>query len=187
MARGVNKVILLGNVGQDPEVRFTPAGVAVANLSLATSDNWTDKQSGQKQERTEWHRLVMFSKLAEIAQQYVKKGSKLYIEGKIQTRKWQDQQGQDRYSTEVLVNDMQMLDSPGQGQQGGQQRQPGQSNSQGFASNGQQDPRQQPQQQTYQHAQAQYAQQQAQGPQPGAHQDFDDSIPFARLHNAYGG
>ena len=135
MARGVNKVILIGNLGQDPEVRFTPSGSAVCNLNLATTDTWNDRQSGQRQERTEWHRVVMFNKLAEVAQQYVKKGSRLYIEGRLQTRKWQDQNGNDRYSTEIVANDMQMLDTRGEGgggnfaggrpqqapQQGGQQ------------------------------------------------------------------
>ncbi|QFU03186.1 Single-stranded DNA-binding protein [Halomonas sp. THAF5a] len=119
MARGVNKVILIGNLGQDPEVRFTPSGTAVANLNLATTDTWMDRQSGQRQERTEWHRVVMFNKLAEIAQQYLKKGSKLYVEGRLQTRKWQDQNGQDKYSTEIVANDMQMLDGRGDGGQGG--------------------------------------------------------------------
>ena len=115
----INKVILIGNLGQDPEVRFTPSGTAVANLNLATTDTWMDRQSGQRQERTEWHRVVMFNKLAEISQQYLKKGSKLYIEGRLQTRKWQDQNGQDRYSTEIVANDMQMLDGRGEGGQGG--------------------------------------------------------------------
>ncbi|HCL22978.1 MAG TPA: single-stranded DNA-binding protein, partial [Halomonas sp.] len=119
MARGINKVILIGNLGQDPEVRFTPSGTAVANLNLATSDTWMDRQSGQRQERTEWHRVVLFNKTAEIAQQYLKKGSKVYIEGRLQTRKWQDQNGQDRYSTEIVANDMQMLDSRGGDFQGG--------------------------------------------------------------------
>lgn len=121
MARGINKVILIGNLGQDPEVRFTPNGTAVANLNLATTDTWLDKQSGQKQERTEWHRLVMFNKTAEIAQQYLKKGAKIYVEGRLQTRKWQDQNGQDRYSTEIVVNDMQMLDGRNGDFQGNQQ------------------------------------------------------------------
>ncbi|GAB2778147.1 hypothetical protein GCM10027040_00450 [Halomonas shantousis] len=116
MARGVNKVILIGNLGQDPEVRFLPSGNPVCNLRIATTDTWTDRQSGQRQERTEWHSVVMFNKLAEIAQQYVKKGSRIYIEGRLQTRKWQGQDGQDRYSTEIVANDMQMLDSrSGQG------------------------------------------------------------------------
>ncbi|WP_447554912.1 single-stranded DNA-binding protein [Vreelandella sp. EE22] len=119
MARGINKVILIGNLGQDPEVRFTPSGTAVANLNLATSDTWTDRQSGQRQERTEWHRIVLFNKTAEIAQQYLKKGSKVYIEGRLQTRKWQDQNGQDRYSTEIVANDMQMLDGRAGDFQGG--------------------------------------------------------------------
>ena len=119
MARGINKVALIGNLGQDPEVRFTPSGTAVANLNLATSDTWMDRQSGQRQERTEWHRVVLFNKTAEIAQQYLKKGSKVYIEGRLQTRKWQDQNGQDRYSTEIVANDMQMLDSRGGDFQGG--------------------------------------------------------------------
>lgn len=119
MARGINKVILIGNLGQDPEVRFTPSGTAVANLSVATSDAWADRASGQRQERTEWHRVVLFNKTAEIAQQYLAKGAKVYIEGRLQTRKWQDQNGQDRYSTEIVCNDMQMLDSrSGQGAPG---------------------------------------------------------------------
>lgn len=121
MARGVNKVILIGNLGQDPDVRFLPSGNPVANFSIATTESWTDKQSGDRQEKTEWHRLVAFNKLAEIIQQYVKKGSKIYVEGRLQTRKWQDQQGQDKYTTEIVLNDMQMLDSRGQGQSGGQQ------------------------------------------------------------------
>lgn len=113
MARGINKVILVGNVGQDPVVRYTPGGEAVANISLATSEKWKDR-SGQPQEKTEWHRIVIFGQLAEIAQQRVHKGSKLYIEGKLQTRKWQDNNGQDRYTTEVMVTgfngQMQILD-----------------------------------------------------------------------------
>jgi len=126
MARGINKVILIGNLGQDPEVRFSPSGTAIANLNLATTDTWTDRQSGQRQERTEWHRLVLFNKTAEIAQQYLKKGSKIYVEGRLQTRKWQGQDGQDRYTTEIVVNDMQMLDSRGGGDfQGGGQPQGG--------------------------------------------------------------
>ncbi|HBR96008.1 MAG TPA: single-stranded DNA-binding protein, partial [Gammaproteobacteria bacterium] len=100
MARGINKVILVGNLGQDPEVRYMPSGGAVTNISIATTDSWTDKQSGQRQDRTEWHRIVMFNKLAEIAGEYLKKGSQVYIEGRLQTRKWQDNSGQDRYTTE---------------------------------------------------------------------------------------
>lgn len=111
MSKGINKAIIVGNLGQDPEVKYTASGTAIANISVATSESWTDKQSGQKQEKTEWHRIVMYKKLAEIAGQYLKKGSKVYIEGKIQTRKWQDQSGQDRYTTEIVANEMQMLDS----------------------------------------------------------------------------
>ena len=114
MARGVNKVILIGNLGGDPEVRYTPNGAAVANVSLATNESWTDR-SGERQERTEWHRLVLWSKLAEIAGQYLRKGSKVYVEGRLQTRSWDDQSGQKRYTTEVVVNDMQMLDGRGEG------------------------------------------------------------------------
>ncbi len=109
MARGVNKAIIVGTLGSDPEVRYTANGSAVANLSVATNENWKDRQTGEMQERTEWHRIVMFGKLAEIAQQYLKKGSQAYFEGRIQTRKWQDQSGNDRYSTEIVANEMQML------------------------------------------------------------------------------
>lgn len=115
MARGINKAILIGNLGNDPETRYTASGAAVTNVSLATSENWRDKQSGEQQERTEWHRVVFFGKLAEIAGEYLKKGSKVYVEGRIQTRKWQGQDGQDRYTTEIVANDMQMLDSRGGG------------------------------------------------------------------------
>jgi len=118
MARGVNKVILIGNLGADPEVRYMPSGDAVANVSLATSESWKDRNTGETQERTEWHRVVFFGKLAEIVKQYVHKGSKLYVEGKLRTRKWQGQDGQDRYTTEVVVDfngTMQMLDSRGGG------------------------------------------------------------------------
>lgn len=111
-SRGVNKVILIGNLGQDPEIRYMPNGGAVANLSLATSETWRDKQTNEMREKTEWHRVVIFGKLAEIAGEYLKKGSQVYIEGSLQTRKWQDQSGQDRYSTEIVVNiggSMQML------------------------------------------------------------------------------
>jgi single-strand DNA-binding protein len=110
---GVNKVILIGNLGSDPDVKFTPSGVPVANFNLATSESWTDR-NGERQERTEWHRLVLWRKLAEIAGQYLKKGSKLYVEGRLQTRSWDDQSGQKRYTTEVEVRDMQMLDSRGE-------------------------------------------------------------------------
>lgn len=113
MARGVNKVILVGNLGQDPEVRYSPNGGAIANISVATSESWKDKNTGEQVEKTEWHRVVFFRRLAEIAGEYLKKGSKVYIEGKLQTRKWQDKNGQDRYTTEIVANEMQMLDSRG--------------------------------------------------------------------------
>lgn len=114
MARGINKVILIGNIGADPEVRYMPNGNAVATISLATTDAWKDKQTGEKQERTEWHRVVCFNRLGEIVGEYVRKGSKLYIEGSLRTRKWQDQQGQDKYTTEIVASEIQMLDGKGQ-------------------------------------------------------------------------
>ncbi len=110
---GINKVILVGNLGRDPEVRYSAKGSAIANITIATSEQWTDKQSGQKQEKTEWHRVVLFNRLGEIAGEYLKKGSQVYIEGKLQTRKWQDNNGQDRYTTEIVANEMQMLGSRG--------------------------------------------------------------------------
>ena len=115
MARGINKVILIGNLGKDPETRYTPSNAAVTNLTIATSDSWRDKQSGEQQERTEWHRVVCWNRTAEIAAEYLKKGSKVYIEGRLQTRKWQAKDGQDRYTTEIVANDLQFLDSRGGG------------------------------------------------------------------------
>jgi len=115
---GVNKVILIGNLGQDPDVKYMPSGDAVANVSIATSESWKDKNTGEKQERTEWHKVVFFGKVAEIAQKYLHKGSKVYVEGKLKTRKWQDKEGQDRYTTEIVVDmggSMQMLDGKGGG------------------------------------------------------------------------
>ncbi|QSP96025.1 single-stranded DNA-binding protein [Marinobacter salinisoli] len=178
MARGVNKVILIGNLGQDPETRYTPNGNAVVNLNLATDESYKDRQTGQMVPKTEWHRIVMFGKIAEVAGQYLRKGSKVYIEGKLQTRKWQDQSGQDRYTTEVVVDingQMQMLDSRGEG--GGM---------------GQGAPAGRPQQANYNAppASQQGAQQPAGGgySQPGQPaqggsmpepvDDFDDDIPF---------
>lgn len=114
-SRGVNKVILIGNAGKDPEVRYMPNGNAVANLTLATSESWKDKNTGETQERTEWHRVVFFRRLGEVVGEYVKKGSKIYVEGRLQTRKWQGQDGQDRYTTEIIADQMQMLDSRGGG------------------------------------------------------------------------
>lgn len=169
MARGVNKVILVGTCGQDPEVRYLPNGNAVTNLSLATSEAWTDKQTGQKVEKTEWHRVVLFGKVAEIAGEYLRKGSQCYIEGKLKTREW-EKDGIKRYSTEVHVDingTMQLLggrpDNQGGGQQ--QQRQP-------------QQQRQQPRQQ-----QRQAPQQSQQSAPPD---NFDDDIPFAPLHHLAG-
>jgi single-strand DNA-binding protein len=115
MARGVNKVILVGNLGADPETRYTSGGSAVTNARMATTDSWRDKQSGEQQERTEWHRVVFFGRLAEIAAEYLRKGSQIYVEGRIQTRKWQTQDGQDRWTTEIVANDMQMLGGRGGG------------------------------------------------------------------------
>jgi len=115
MARGVNKVILVGNLGKDPETRYMPSGSAVTNLTLATSESWKDKQSGEQQERTEWHKVAMFGRLAEIAAEYLRKGSQVYIEGKLRTRKWQDKEGKDRWTTEIVADEMQMLGSKGGG------------------------------------------------------------------------
>ena len=205
MARGINKVILIGNLGQDPEVRFTPSGAAVANLNLATTDTWMDRQSGQRQERTEWHRVVMFNKTAEIAQQYLKKGSKVYIEGRLQTRKWQDQSGQDRYSTEIVANDMQMLDGRSGDFQGGSAPQNYDQNSSaqnipaphnasqnnqggGYPQQGSQQPPRAPQPAPQQASQPPRQGNQAPppnqqnnsygAPDPGNFDDFDDEIPF---------
>jgi single-strand DNA-binding protein len=118
MARGINKVILVGNLGADPETRAMPSGTTVANLRIATSESWRDKQSGEQQERTEWHRVALFGRLAEIAGEYLRKGSQVYIEGSLRTRKWQDKQGNERYTTEIVANDMQMLGGRGGGSTG---------------------------------------------------------------------
>ncbi len=152
MARGINKVILIGNCGQDPETKFLPSGSAVTNLSVATTESWKDKQSGQQQERTEWHRVAFFNRLAEIAGEYLHKGSKVYIEGSLRTRKWQDKNGNDRYTTEIIASDMQMLDSRGAGSSMGG----------GEA----------PQQRAAAKPQA------ATAPAPENFSDFDDDIPF---------
>lgn len=117
MARGINKVILVGNLGRDPEMKYTASGAAIANITVATSESWNDKQTGEKVEKTEWHRVVFFRRLAEVVGEYLRKGSQVYIEGKLQTRKWQDQNGQDRYTTEIVASDMQMLG--GRGGEGG--------------------------------------------------------------------
>ncbi|MDD1792067.1 single-stranded DNA-binding protein [Enterovibrio makurazakiensis] len=173
-SRGVNKVILIGNLGNDPEVRYLPNGGAVANLTVATSETWRDKNTGENKEMTEWHRVVMYRRLAEIAGEYLKKGSKVYLEGRLQTRKWQGQDGQDRYTTEIVANEMQMLDSRSGGGMGGQGQPAQQSSQQGNWG--------QPQQPAYQQQPAQKAPQQP--PQQQAPQqyndmpDFDDDIPF---------
>lgn len=178
MARGVNKVILVGNLGQDPETRYMPSGGAVTNITVATSESWKDKQTGQPQERTEWHRVVFFNRLAEIAGEYLKKGSKVYLEGSLRTRKWQDQSGQDRYTTEIVAAEMQMLDSrSGGGMSGGYGDD---AYSQAPA------PQQQPRRQAPPAQQRQApAAQQAPAQQPPAQNapapgfdDFDDDIPF---------
>lgn len=167
MSKGVNKVILVGNLGKDPEVRYMTNGGAVASITLATSESWRDKATGEQKEKTEWHRIVLFGKLAEVAGEHLRKGSQVYIEGALQTRKWQDQSGQDRYTTEVVVNvggTMQMLGSK-------------QGDSQGAQSQGRQ-------QSGPQQNQQQWGQQYAQGQQQAAHQsseppmNFDDDIPF---------
>jgi len=119
MARGINKVILVGNLGADPETRYMPSGSAVTNLSVATSESWKDKQTGEQKDRTEWHKVAMFNRLAEVAAEYLRKGSQVYIEGKIRTRKWQDRDGNDRWTTEIIADEMQMLGGRGGGGGGG--------------------------------------------------------------------
>jgi len=169
---GINKVILVGNLGQDPEVKYMPSGDAVANITVATSDSWTDKSSGEKREKTEWHRVVFFGKLAEIVGQYLKKGSKVYVEGQLQTRKWQGQDGQDRYTTEIVVRGfngtMQMLDNRSGGSSAYNNnpapQQQAQQNQQGNPSN-QAPPTQAPQQA-------------APSSPPQNFDNFDDDIPF---------
>ncbi|MBV2130379.1 single-stranded DNA-binding protein [Arsukibacterium indicum] len=192
MARGINKVILIGNLGADPEVRYMPQGGAVANMTLATSESWTDKNTNEKKEQTEWHRVVIYQRLAEIAGEYLRKGSKVYIEGKLKTRKWTDKDGVERYTTEIVANELQMLDGRGDGQQQG-----------GGMSGGQQGGYQRPAQQPAQHGGYQqpqqgggYQQPAQNAPQQGGYQkpaqqpsqqqrppmeppiDFDDDIPF---------
>ncbi|WP_226666398.1 single-stranded DNA-binding protein [Microbulbifer aggregans] len=198
-SRGVNKVILVGNLGGDPETRYLPSGGAVTNVTLATSETWKDKQTGQQQERTEWHRVVFFNRLAEIAGEYLRKGSKVYLEGSLRTRKWQDKQsGQDRYTTEIVASEMQMLDSRGeqggggfqQGGQGGygQQQGGGQGGGQGgYNQGGYQDEYAQgrsapspmaPSQPQGQQGNPMGNQGQSQPPAGGFDNSFDDDIPF---------
>ena len=154
MARGVNKVIIIGNLGQDPEVKYMPNGNAVANATVATSESWKDKNTGEQVDKTEWHRVVFFRRLAEIVGEYLKKGSKVYIEGKLQTRKWQDKNGADHWTTEVIANEMQMLDSRGGGSSDFNQSQ---GSSQGAP---------------------QSAPSQSQAAPAPVNNDFDDDIPF---------
>lgn len=161
MARsGINKAIIVGNLGNDPETKYMPNGNAVTNISVATSESWKDKQSGQDQERTEWHRIVFFNRLAEIAGEYLRKGSKVYVEGQIRTRKWQDKEGIDRYTTEIVASEMQMLSGRENGQDAG---------AQGQYQQNQQQP-QQPQQQ--------YQQQSHARTNPPSAPEFHDEIPF---------
>ncbi|MDF4592304.1 single-stranded DNA-binding protein [Vibrio parahaemolyticus] len=174
-SRGINKVILVGNLGNDPEIRYMPNGGVVANITIATSESWRDKATGEQREKTEWHRVVLFGKLAEVAGEYLRKGSQVYVEGQLQTRKWQDQSGQDRYSTEVVVQGfngvMQMLGGRAQGgapAMGGQQQQQG----------GWGQPQQPAQQQYNAPQQQQQAPQQPQQQYNEPPMDFDDDIPF---------
>jgi len=176
-SRGVNKVILVGNLGQDPETKYMPSGGAVTNISVATSDQWKDKQTGQPQERTEWHRVVFFNRIAEIAGEYLRKGSKVYIEGSLRTRKWQGQDGQDRYTTEIVCNEMQMLDSRGGGGDNNSYGQDSYNQNQNYGGN---QPQGQPQAQPQQAPRQAPPQQQPQQPQQpaGGFDSFDDDIPF---------
>jgi single-strand DNA-binding protein len=190
-SRGINKVILIGNLGQDPEVRYMPSGGAVTNITLATSETWRDKQTGEQKERTEWHRVVFMGKLAEVAGEYLKKGSQVYVEGKLQTRKWQDQSGQERYTTEVLVDSftgvMQMLGGRPQGGQGMGQNMGGQQGGWGQPQLAMQQPMNQPrpapapQQNMQQQGGYSRPAQQPQSAPPVYNEppmDFDDDIPF---------
>ncbi|MEX1222900.1 MAG: single-stranded DNA-binding protein [Idiomarina sp.] len=179
-SRGINKVILIGNLGADPEIRYTQNSTAIANLSIATSETWKDKQTGEQREQTEWHRCVAYRRLAEIAGEYLKKGSKIYVEGRLQTRKWQGQDGVERYTTEIVINELQMLDGRPGGQQGNYGNQP---SNQGQGAPAQSRPQQAPAQQSggYQQQPQQPQQRPAQQPEPepfSPDNDFDDDIPF---------
>jgi single-strand DNA-binding protein len=166
MARGINKVILIGNLGNDPESRVAQSGTQMAMLSIATSESWKDKQTGQQQERTEWHRVIFFNRLAEVCNQYLHKGSKVYVEGSLRTRKWQDQTGADRYTTEIIGSEMQMLDSRSDNGGGYAPQHQGhqQQNAGGFQQQPQKNHQQMPQQQP--------------APEPTGFEDFNDDIPF---------
>jgi single-strand DNA-binding protein len=169
MARGVNKVILVGNLGADPETRAMPSGSTVANIRIATSESWKDKQTGEQQERTEWHRVALFGRLGEIAAEYLKKGSQVYIEGSIRTRKWQDKEGKERYSTEIVANEMQMLGGRGGGGGGGG----GGGEGGGYQRGGGRDTGASRPPDEYSDSPAP-----AGGSSGGARDDFDDDIPF---------
>ena len=156
MARGINKVILIGNLGADPETRAMPSGTTVANLRVATSESWRDKQTGEQQERTEWHRVALFGRLAEIAGEYLRKGSQVYIEGSLRTRKWQDKQGNERYSTEIVGNELQMLGGRGGAAAGGGSATTGAASTSAPA----------------------YAEESAGGGGGSRSEEFDDDIPF---------
>ena len=171
--KGVNKVIIIGNLGGDPEVRFMPNGTAVANFTVATSEAWKDKQTGEPKEKTEWHRIVIYQRLAEIAGEYLRKGSKVYLEGKLHTRKWQNQQGQDQYTTEIIVSNMQMLDRAGGAQQQANNRQHNQS---GFNQHQNQNQGGFNQQQHNNQHQNNQRTQKVKPQEPTI--DFDDDIPF---------
>lgn len=160
MAKGINKVILVGNLGNDPEVKYMPSGGAVTNISIATTDSWKDKTSGERVDKTEWHRVVFFNRLAEVAGEYLKKGSQVYVEGALRTRKWQDQSGQDKYTTEIVGSEMQMLGSRSGGSEGFDQSAPKQPSQQARPSPVQQNKPNQAQ------------------PAPQNFDDFDDDIPF---------
>lgn len=189
MARGINKVTIVGNLGDDPEVKYMPSGGAVTNISVATSESWKDKQTGEKKEKVEWHRIVFFNKLAEIAGEYLKKGSQVYVEGSLRTRKWQDQSGQDRYTTEIVGSEMQMLggrQGGGGGMGGGDNMAYDQTASYGGGApmGGQQHSNQSHQGQAPQQQQQRPAAAPAQAPAQGM-DSFDDDVPFMRLQNEY--
>ncbi len=164
MARGVNKVILVGNLGRDPEVRYSANGQAIANVTIATTESWKDKNTGEKQEKTEWHRIVFFGRLGEIVGEYLKKGAQIYVEGRLQTRKWQDKEGKDRYTTEIVANEMQMLGSKGGAASG---EYAGQSSSQPTSQSSSQSS-----------SQGQSSQPTQPATQAAGADDFDDDIPF---------
>ncbi len=161
MARGINKVILVGNLGNDPETRYTASGSAITTISIATSEQWTDKQTGQKQERTEWHRVKFFGRLAEIAGEYLRKGRQVYVEGRLQTDKYTDKQGVERYTTDIIANEMQMLGGPGEGGAGAGPRSGARSGPPAERDQGDREPAQRSSQ-----------------PQRVAEDSFDDDIPF---------